>query len=101
MAECDCWEGEQASNCYVQHMFLDKWGHISNVQHMSPDEMRHISNVHTHSEVATWQLLDGQRIIQIPSCWRVYAEQPAQARKQVDEPCRHRLFFTCVACDVD
>ena len=44
-----------------------------------PDEMGHVSNVHAHSEVAAGQLLNGQRVIQVPGCWRVYAEQPACA----------------------
>ena len=39
--------------------------------------MGHISNVHAHSEVAAGQLLNGQCVIQVPGCWRVYAEQPA------------------------
>jgi len=41
-----------------------------------PDEVSYISNVHAHSEVAAGYLLNGQRIIQIPGSWRVYAEKP-------------------------
>ncbi len=41
--------------------------------------MGHVSNVNTHPEVAPGQLLNGQRVIQVPGCWRVYAEQPACA----------------------
>jgi len=44
-----------------------------------PDEMGHVSNVHAHSEVAAGHLLNGQCVIQVPGCWRVYAEQPACA----------------------
>ncbi len=39
--------------------------------------MGHVSNVHAHSEVAAGQLLNGQRVVQVPGCGRVYAEQPA------------------------
>ncbi len=62
-----------------------------------PDEMSHVSNVHTHSEVAAGQLLNGQRVIQIPGCWRVYAEQPACAAEGNYER-RHGKFAVVWQC---
>ena len=41
------------------------------------DEVSHISYVHAHTEVATWQGLNGEGIIQIPGSRGIYAEQSA------------------------